>query len=80
MALFGGMVYADDRLAKVFEDKGGDVIEAMVKKDAYGNFDRHWADYSQLYETLKAQYTDYANASRQYNSALAEIPEKQEQV
>lgn len=79
MALFGGMVYADDRLAQVFEDRGSQVIEAMVKKDAYGDFEQHWTDYSQLYETLKTQYTSYADASRQYNSALAEIPKKQEQ-
>lgn len=78
MALFGGMVYADDRLATVFTDRGRDVIEAMVRKDAYGNFESHWAEYSKLYDTLEAQYTDYATASRQYNAALAEIPAKQD--
>ncbi|MGM0767247.1 MAG: carboxypeptidase regulatory-like domain-containing protein [Pseudomonadota bacterium] len=78
MALFGGMVYADDKLAEVFRKQSGPVIDQLVRNTAYKDFDVHWQNYSQLYEALSTQYRTYAEGSQRYNSVVSTIGQRQD--
>lgn len=77
MALFGGMVFADQSLAETIDSKKSDVVHDMVAQRAYADFDQHWRDYEQMYDAMKSHYESYAEGSRQYNEAINSIPSRQ---
>ncbi|KAF7771554.1 hypothetical protein PCIT_a4164 [Pseudoalteromonas citrea] len=79
LAIFGGLLYADDTLAENLESHKKSIIKQFVQKRTYQDLDMYYDDFSSIYEKLSNHYTYYAEGSNKYNKALAEIPE-QEQV
>lgn len=77
LALFGGLAYADEGLANSLEDSKSKIIEAFIRKKAYGDFKNHYTEYSKLYGTLATKYNTYADGSRKYNDALLNMSAKE---
>jgi len=77
LALFGGLLYADDKLAGNLESYKHQIVKQFVQKKAYKDFDRHYQDFSSLYVQLSESYKDYAKGSNTYNQKLADIPKQE---
>ena len=67
LALFGGLLYADETLADNLESHKKDIIKQFVQKKAYQDFTQHFQDYSALYDRLSGNYSEYAKGSNKYN-------------
>ncbi|MBQ4832090.1 carboxypeptidase regulatory-like domain-containing protein [Pseudoalteromonas sp. MMG010] len=78
LALFGGLLYSDAALSDNLEQDKRKIIAAFVQKKAYQDFDKHYKNYSQLYDELVVKYKAYANGSKKYNNALASIAEREQ--
>ena len=78
LALFGGLLYSDAALSENIEEDKRKIIAAFVQKKAYQNFDKHYHDYSQLYDELVVKYKAYAQGSKKYNHTLATINEREQ--
>ena len=74
LSLFGGMLYADPSLSTALENSKRDIIYKFVQKRGYENFERHYQDYTKLYDRLSRNYEEYAKASTAYNDTLDNIP------
>ena len=78
LALFGGLLYADETLADNLEAYKNEIIKQFVQKQEYQNFDRHYQDFSMLYERLSVSYSEYAKGSNEFNHTLADIPNREQ--
>lgn len=78
LALFGGLLYSDAALSNNIEQDKRKIIAAFVQKKAYQDFDKHYHDYSQLYDELVEKYKSYAKGSKKYNHTLATIDEREQ--
>ncbi len=78
LALFGGLLYADETLADNLESHKKDIIKQFVQKKAYQDFTQHFQDYSALYDRLSGNYSEYAKGSNKYNQTLADIPNREQ--
>lgn len=79
LALFGGLLYADDRLAETIDDQVTSVIRTTVKKKAYANFDQDYREFGRIYEMLSVKYKEYAEGSNKYNSTIASIGDREQE-
>lgn len=75
LALFGGLLYADNKLATNLENYKHQIVRQFVQKQTYRDFDLHYQDFSSLYVQLSESYEDYAKGSNTYNQKLAGIPQ-----
>ena len=78
LALFGGLLYSDAALSDNLEQDKRKIIAAFVQKKAYQDFDKHYKNYSQLYDELVVKYKAYADGSKKYNNTLAGIGEREQ--
>nr|WP_239032927.1 carboxypeptidase regulatory-like domain-containing protein [Pseudoalteromonas luteoviolacea] len=78
LALFGGLLYADDTLADNLETHKRDIIKQFVQKQAYRDIDAYYEDFSLLYKNVSEQYSQYAEGSNEYNRILASIPDREQ--
>lgn len=74
LAVFGGLVYADDKLVVELNNKKRMIMEKFVYDRAMSGFTEHYADYNELRKTLQNNYRDYAKGSNKYNQALNNAP------
>ncbi|MEJ6476707.1 carboxypeptidase regulatory-like domain-containing protein [Pseudoalteromonas piscicida] len=79
LALFGGLLYADDQLASNLESHKHQIIKQFVQKRAYQDFEQHYQDFSTLYTRLSTSYEEYAEGSNKYNQTLADIPKREQE-
>ena len=77
LALFGGMSYADNNLSNALEESKEDIIKKFVKQEAYKDFEKHYTEYSQLYDELSGHYEAYADGSYKYNNTILNIPTRE---
>jgi ElaB/YqjD/DUF883 family membrane-anchored ribosome-binding protein len=70
LALLGGLAYADKKLLANFEQQKDEVVKKFVRKAAYSDFDKHYADYSQERIELEKRYAEYRQASDDYDAKL----------
>jgi hypothetical protein len=73
LSVFGGLVYADDKLVDDLKDKKRLIMEKFVRDRAMSRFDEHYGHYDNFRQTLRNKYTEYASGSNQYNQALASV-------
>ncbi|MGI2225079.1 hypothetical protein [Shewanella frigidimarina] len=73
LSVFGGLVYADDKLVDDLKDKKRLIMEKFVRDRAMSRFDEHYDHYDNFRQTLRNKYTEYASGSNQYNQALASV-------
>ncbi|WP_137222833.1 PEGA domain-containing protein [Shewanella sp. MEBiC00475] len=73
LSVFGGLVYADDKLVDDLKQKKRLIMEKFVRDRAMSQFDQHYANYDNFRQTLRDKYTEYAAGSNQYNQALASV-------
>tara|TARA_R110000851_G_scaffold161068_1_gene304546 strand:+ start:11656 stop:14142 length:2487 start_codon:yes stop_codon:yes gene_type:complete len=73
LSVFGGLVYADDKLVDDLKQKKRLIMEKFVRDRAMSRFDQHYANYDDFRQTLRGKYTEYAAGSNQYNQALASV-------
>lgn len=78
LALFGGLLYSDAALSDNLEQDKRKIIASFVQKKAYQDFDKHYKNYSQLYDELVVKYKAYAQGSKKYNHTLASIGEREQ--
>lgn len=78
LALFGGLLYGDAALSDNLEQDKRKIIASFVQKKAYQDFDKHYDEYSQLYDELVGKYKTYASGSKKYNQTLAEIDQREQ--
>jgi len=69
LALFGGMVYADQQLVQRLESKAPEIVKKHVTQQAYNDFPDHYARYQAFRVQVQDAYRDYAKSSNEYNSA-----------
>ena len=79
LALFGGLLYADNKLATNLENYKHQIVRQFVQKQTYRDFDLHYQDFSSLYVQLSESYEDYAKGSNTYNQKLAGIPQQEKE-
>jgi hypothetical protein len=77
LSLFGGLLYADNNLSGKLGDTKEKIINKFIKQKAYGDFNKHYADYEVLYTELSGSYKSYANGSKKYNKVIADIPQRE---
>ncbi|SBS27195.1 hypothetical protein MSP8887_00568 [Marinomonas spartinae] len=77
ISLFGAMTYADHNLVSDLDKYEEHIVNNMVRKEAYANFETNYRDYSKIYKTLSADYQSYAQGSNRYNQALVDIPKRE---
>ncbi|WP_244212539.1 hypothetical protein [Shewanella livingstonensis] len=73
LSVFGGLVYADDKLVDDLKQKKRLIMEKFVRDRAMSQFDQHYANYDDFRQTLRDKYTEYADGSNQYNQALTSV-------
>ncbi len=78
LALFGGLLYADESLADNLESYKHEIVKQFVQKNAYQKFDQYYTEFSALYQQLSLSYSTYAKGSNQYNQAIADIPRREQ--
>lgn len=71
LLVFGGLVYADDKLVSDLKQKKRMIMTKFVRDHAMSNFDKHYDDYNNFRQDLRQKYTDYNQGSAQYNDVLA---------
>lgn len=76
LSVFGGLVYADDKLVSDLSQKKRMIMEKFVRDKAMSNFDSHYQDYDQFRQTLRDKYQEYAQGSAKYNQTIASSPER----
>ncbi|WP_144212890.1 hypothetical protein [Shewanella donghaensis] len=76
LSVFGGLVYADDKLVADLKQKKRMIMEKFVRDRAMANFDEHYGNYDDFRQTLRGKYTEYAEGSNKYNKALASSPKR----
>ncbi|MDO6638700.1 hypothetical protein Q4557_01825 [Shewanella sp. 5_MG-2023] len=76
LSVFGGLVYADDKLVDDLEQQKRAIMEKFVRDRAMSNFDLHYSDYDSFRLRLQDSYKEYAQGSNDYNQALASSPER----
>ncbi|WP_299793090.1 hypothetical protein [uncultured Shewanella sp.] len=74
LSVFGGLVYADDKLVSDIKQKKRMIMEKFVRDRAMSSFDSHYQDYDQFRQQLRQHYTEYHKSSAKYNDALASAP------
>ena len=79
LALFGGLLYADNKLATNLENYKHQIVRQFVQKQTYRDLDLHYQDFSSLYVQLSESYEDYAKGSNTYNQKLAGIPQQEKE-
>ncbi|GIU51469.1 hypothetical protein [Shewanella sp. KT0246] len=79
LSVFGGLVYADDKLVDDLKQKKRMIMEKFVRDRAMSNFDQHYGDYDDFRQTLRSKYTEYAEGSNKYNKALASSPQRSDE-
>ncbi|ASJ97304.1 hypothetical protein [Shewanella marisflavi] len=76
LSVFGGLVYADDKLVSELSQKKRMIMEKFIRDKAMSNFDSHYQDYDQFRQTLRDNYLEYAQGSTKYNQTIANSPER----
>lgn len=76
LSVFGGLVYADDKLVDDLSQKKRMIMEKFVRDRAMSNFASHYQDYDNFRQTLRGKYQEYANGSAKYNRAIDSSPER----
>lgn len=76
LSVFGGLVYADDKLVDDLSQKKRMIMEKFVRDKAMSTFDSHYQDYDQFRQTLRGKYQEYAEGSAKYNQAIASSSER----
>ncbi|MDO6611407.1 hypothetical protein Q4601_14440 [Shewanella sp. 1_MG-2023] len=76
LSVFGGLVYADDKLVDDLKQKKRMIMEKFVRDRALSRFDEHYANYDEFRHSLRDNYKEYAQGSNEYNQALASSPER----
>lgn len=76
LSVFGGLVYADDKLISELSQKKRMIMEKFVRDKAMSNFDSHYQNYDQFRQTLRDKYQAYAQGSAKYNQTIASSPER----
>ena len=71
LSVFGGLVYADDKLINDLTDKKRMIMEKFVRDRAMSKFDEHYNNYHDFRLNLREKYKQYSQGSKQYNQALA---------
>jgi|GEM_PF-950227 len=71
LSVFGGLVYADDKLVSDLKQKKRMIMEKFVRDRAMSNFDKHYRDYNEFRQDLRQKYMDYNQGTAQYNEVLA---------
>ncbi|MCL1137819.1 hypothetical protein [Shewanella pneumatophori] len=79
LSVFGGLVYADDKLVDDLSQKKRMIMEKFVRDRAMSNFDTHYQDYDEFRQTLRGKYQEYADGSAKYNRAIASSPERSDE-
>ncbi|RTR28537.1 hypothetical protein [Shewanella atlantica] len=79
LSVFGGLVYADDKLVEDLSQKKRMIMEKFVRDKAMTNFDSHYQDYDQFRQTLRGKYQEYDEGSAKYNQAIASISERSDE-
>ena len=74
LAVFGGLVYADDKLVVELNNKKRMIMEKFVYDRAMSDFTEHYEHYNELRKTLQHNYREYAAGSKKYNQALNNAP------
>ncbi|RMH40070.1 MAG: hypothetical protein D6694_10460 [Gammaproteobacteria bacterium] len=78
LALFGGLLYADDKLAEKLIPYQEKIIRRFVAMRAYQKLDDYYAQFTRMYEELSKAYREYAKASNQYNDTLNDMPRREQ--
>ncbi|GIU46320.1 hypothetical protein TUM4438_21850 [Shewanella sairae] len=79
LSVFGGLVYADDKLVDDLSQKKRMIMEKFVRDRAMSNFDSYYQDYDDFRQTLRGKYQEYADGSAKYNRAVASAPERSDE-
>ena len=79
LSVFGGLVYADDKLVDDLSQKKRMIMEKFVRDKAMSRFDSHYQDYDEFRQTLRGKYQQYADGSAKYNRALASAPDRSDE-
>lgn len=76
LALFSGMVYADEKLMENIDQYQEAIIKQYVRKSAYQDFEDSYSGYTQLRGQLRQSFQRYREGSQEYNQSLASIPSR----
>ncbi|PKG80792.1 hypothetical protein CXF85_22040 [Colwellia sp. 75C3] len=76
LSIFGGLVYADDKVVSGLEKRKHRIMEKFVNDHAMSRFDEHYGNYNDFRSRLRSQYKEYAKASNDYNQELASSPRR----
>ncbi|ARD21127.1 hypothetical protein [Shewanella japonica] len=79
LSVFGGLVYADDKLVDDIKEKKRMIMEKFVRDRALSRFDEHYANYDDFRQTLRSHYKEYAQGSNDYNQALSTAPSRSDE-
>ncbi|MGS0693471.1 PEGA domain-containing protein [Shewanella sp. 0m-4] len=79
LSVFGGLVYADDKLVDDLSQKKRMIMEKFVRDKAMASFNTHYKDYDDFRQTLRGKYQEYADGSAKYNRAVASAPERSDE-
>ena len=70
LSVFGGLVYADDKVVGSLEKRKQKIMTKFVNDYAMARFDQHYGKYDDFRHQLRGHYKEYAKASNDYNQAL----------
>lgn len=76
LALFSGMVFADEKLMENIDQYQEAIIKQYVRKSAYQDFEESYSSYMELRGQLRQSYQHYREGSQEYNQSLASIPSR----
>ncbi|KPZ73485.1 hypothetical protein AN944_00069 [Shewanella sp. P1-14-1] len=79
LSVFGGLVYADDKLVDDIKEKKRMIMEKFVRDRALSRFDEHYANYDDFRQTLRSHYKEYAQGSNDYNQAISTAPSRSDE-
>ncbi|MCL1065865.1 hypothetical protein L2735_03470 [Shewanella olleyana] len=79
LSVFGGLVYADDKLVDDLKQKKRMIMEKFVRDRAMSRFDEHYSNYDDFRLNLRDKYKEYAQGSNQYNQALNTVQSRSDE-
>jgi hypothetical protein len=68
LAVFGALVYLDDKLIDTLKLEQSSIAEAYLRQAAYGEFDEQYGLYAASRETVRRRYKDYQDGEREYQT------------
>ncbi|MGF1725134.1 hypothetical protein [Photobacterium nomapromontoriensis] len=70
LALMGGLIYSNDAFLEAVDNQKKPIVERYLINRAGGQFDQHYAKYSDMRQQVRASWDQYHKASRDYQNAM----------